>query len=49
MAVALFDTDKDLLYPNVALFSKLLERESNKLKIPMAHFTAVCFCKKKGI
>ena len=47
MAVALCDTDKDLLYPNVALFSKLLERESNKLKIPMAHFTAVCFCKKK--
>ena len=47
MAVALCDTDKDLLYPIVALFSKLLERVSNKLKIPMAHFTSVGFCNRK--
>ena len=47
VAVALCDADKDLLYPIVALFSKLLKRVSNKLKIPMAHFTSVGFCKRK--
>ena len=47
MAVALCDADKDLLYPIVALFSKLLERVSNKLKLPMVHFTSVGFCNGK--
>ena len=47
MAVALCDAHNDLLYPIVALFSKLLERVSNKLKLPMAHFTSVDFCNRK--
>ena len=47
MAVALCDADKDLLYPIVALFSKLLEIVSNKLKLPMVHFTSVGFCNGK--
>ena len=47
MAVALCDADKDLLYPIVALFSKLLERVSNQLKIAMVHFTSVGFCNRK--
>ena len=44
MAVALCDADKDLIYPIVALFSKLWERISNQLKIAMVHFTSVGFC-----
>ena len=48
MAVALCDADKDLLYPIVALFSKLLERVSNQLKIAMVHFTSVGFCNRRS-
>ena len=47
MAVALCDADKDLLYPIVAPFSKLLERLSNKQKISMVYFTSVGFCNRK--
>ena len=47
MAVALCDADKDLIYPIVALFSKLWERVSNQLKIAMVHFTSVGFCNRK--
>ena len=47
MAVALCDADKDLIYPIVALFSKLWERISTQLKIAMVHFTSVGFCNRK--
>ena len=47
MAVTLCDADKDLIYPIVAPFSKLLERLPNKLKIFMVHFTSVGFCNRK--
>ena len=49
MAVALCDADKDLLYPIVAPFSKLLERLSNKPKIFMVHFTSVFVTEKSTI